>query len=398
MTIFLICATLLILVVLALLLPPLWRSRQASNEGERRKDLNLAIFRSQLIDLEREKSEGNLGEIEYQQSHDELKRRLLDEVTINQEKAPTNMYMPSRKLAIALALALPLLATAGYLMLGNSSALDQAITTQQGNMAPDQIQGMVEKLAQRLKENPENTDGWLMLARSYKSLGRPADAAKAYGKAEAAVFESPDLLTDYADVLAMLSGGNLKGKPMALISKALHLDPTHIVALWLAGTAAYNDKQFADAIIFWERALMALPPGSEDAQTLSDGIAEARKRMGAKSDLKKSVSGRVSIAPSFKDSVSPSDTVFVFARAPDGSRMPIAIAKAHVSDLPFDFVLDDSSAMMADNKISGQMTVLVLARISKSGNAIPKPGDLESEAKSVKLGESKLRIVVDRKY
>jgi len=398
MNLFLIFATLLVLIVLALLLPPLWRGRRSKGEEAQRKESNLAIFRSQLAELEREKTEGDLDEKTFEQARQELQRRLLDEVADNPEAAPAASSLPSRKMAIVVTIVLPLIASAAYLTLGNFRALDPIAVAQQATMTPDQIKGMVDKLAQRLRDNPGDTEGWLMLARSYKSMERPAEAAEAYEKAGAAVYESPDLLTDYADVLAMMNGGSLNGKPMELINKALHLDPDHVVALWLAGTAAYSNKNFSAAVVFWERAIKVLPPESEDAQMLAEGVTEAKKRMSAKADAKKSVGGQVVLSPALKDSVAPGDTVFIFARAADGSsRMPIAIAKARVSDLPYAFVLDDTSAMMAENTLSKQSKVIVVARISKTGNAMPKEGDLESAPQTVALGESKLRVVVDRK-
>ena len=397
MTSFLIFAALLLVVVLAFLLPPLLgRGRSGDTDEGQRRASNLAIFRSQLAELEREKAEGEMGDEAFEQARSELQRRLLDEVSSELPAPGVAPRKSSWKLALVVVLAVPLLAVGGYFWFGNMRALDPMAAAQQAKMTPDQIQGMVEKLAQRLKDNPGDTDGWLMLARSYKQLGRAAEAADAYGKAESAVNQDPDLLTDYADTLAMLNGGSLRGKPMELINKALHLDPDHVVALWLAGTAAFNNNDYSNTVILWERAMKSLEPNSEDARMLSAAIAEAKKRAGVKADPKLAVSGKVSVAPALATAVSPEDTVFVFARV-EGSRMPIAIARSRVADLPFDFVLDDSSAMVADNPISKHASVQVVARVSKSGKAMPTPGDLESEPKTVKLGENKLRIVIDRK-
>lgn len=387
----------LVVLTFLFLLPPLLRQPRMAAEAGRRKASNVAIFRTHLAELELEKQGGELSEEAYEQAHRELRRRLLDEVDDDPAGAqPPQLGGPSRKMALVVALLLPLGAVAGYWILGNARALDPVAAMQPEKLTPEQIAGMVGKLAKRLEDNPGDAEGWLMLARSYRSMGQPEKAADAYSKAGAVVFESPDLLTDYADLLAMLNGGSLNGKPMELINKALHLDPDHVVALWLAGTAAFNGKDFSTAVIFWERALKTLQPESEDAKMLSEGVAEAKKRAGFKADPKKSVSGRVVLSPALGASISPNDTVFIFARATDGSRMPIAISRIRVSDLPFDFVLDDSSAMSAENLLSKQARVLVLARVSKTGNAVAKAGDLESEAQTAKLGQAGLNIVIDR--
>ena len=276
MTQFALFAALLLAVVLAFLLPPLWLGlrRQAAAD---RKAANLAIFRDQLAELEREKAEGTLAEADFEQARGELQKRLLEEVDRGEEALQPASHAPTRKTAIVLAIALPLLALSGYALLGNPRGLDPAQTMAQPKMTPEQINAMVEKLAQKVEANPDDLQGWLMLARSYKVLGRYDEAVKAYARAEKAVLQDPDLLANYAETLAMASGNQgLQGKPSDLVSKALKLDPQHGHSLFLAGAAAMERGDRQAAIRYWETLLPQVEPGSEIDQMLRGGIEKMK--------------------------------------------------------------------------------------------------------------------------
>jgi len=277
MTQFAIFATLLIVVVSAFILPPLWLGLRAPKPRAGRKEANLAIFRDQQAELEREKAEGTLAEADFAQAHRELQRRLLEEVEPEgTEPAPVS-HGPSRKTALAILLLLPVLALLGYGLLGNPKALDPAQTAAQPQMTPEQINAMVANLAEKMKANPEDMRGWLMLARSYKAMGRYDEAVQAYAKAEKVIDQDADLLASYAEALAMAGGKGLKGKPRQLVERALKLDPKHAHALFLAGAAAMeagDNKQGAD---YWERLLPQVEPGSEIEQMLKNGIDKMKQ-------------------------------------------------------------------------------------------------------------------------
>ncbi len=278
MTQFALFATLLIVVVAAFLLPPLWLGLRAQKDRTDRKAANLAIFRDQLNELEREKSEGSLAANEFDQASGELRRRLLDDVDSGaaQSETPAN-FAPSRKTAIALLILLPTLALVSYGILGNPRALDPAQTTARPQMTPEQIDGMVAKLAERMKANPDDLPGWVMLGRSYKTLGRYAEAVEAYSKAEKLIDEDPNLLASYAETIAMANGKGLKGKPAQLIAKALKLDPKHAHSLFLAGAAAMEAGNNKQGIAYWEALLPQVEPGSEIDTMLRDGIEKMKK-------------------------------------------------------------------------------------------------------------------------
>lgn len=267
---FAIGATLLVGVALLLLLLPL-RHRPASTEFSR-KQINTAIYRDELAELESDRAEGSLSAADYEQARAELQRRLLEdsaEETTAQPAAPA----PARALSLLLALALPVGAALLYLTLGNPAAIDPP---QQQRFSADDIDRMVSGLAAKLEKEPDNLQGWAMLARSYKAMGRLPEALRAYERAGSLVEGNAELLLDYADAMAASIGG-FDAKTVALIEQALKLDPANPQGLWLRGTAAYAAKQYGKALTDWETLLKLLPPDSEDAGVLKANIAEVRE-------------------------------------------------------------------------------------------------------------------------
>jgi len=394
MTLFVVFAALLVVATAALLLPALLRKPRSVDTGERR-EANLAIFRDQLAELERERAEGSLGDADFEQARSELQRRLLEEV---QPDAPTAPVRPAgRRTAIVLVIALPLLAAAGYLVLGNPRGLDPMQT--QATISPQQIEGMLGKLVERLKQNPDDAQGWVMLARSYKVLGRFPEAAEAYSHAGALLDADAALLADYAEVLSQTQGGNLRGKPAELIARALQIAPDEPHALLLAGAEASDRQDFASAAKYWERLLAQLEPGSEEAQTLEAAIAKAREIAGAGGKTAAAgpaLSGEVSLSPKLAAQVQPDDVLFVFARAEDGNRMPLAATRATVGQLPLRFRFDDSMALTGGQKLSAFKTVSIEARVAKAGTVKTSSGDLFGTVSGVKPNSQNLRLVIDQ--
>ena len=279
---FAIASTLIVVVVCALLFFPLWvGSRRTAGSDADRKKANLEILRDQLADLERERREGTLAEADFTAAREELQRRLLEEVDAADGNAASAAEAgPSRKTAIALVLILPIAAMLLYALLGKPEALDPSRTqpvAAQPKMTPEQIDEMVARLAQRMESNPEDMQGWLMLARSYKSLGRYEDAVKAFAKAEKVINDQPDLLASYAETIAMASGEGLAGKPRQLVERALKIDGKHAHSLFLAGAAAMQAKEAKKAIAYWEALLPQVEPGSELDQMLRSGIEQMKQ-------------------------------------------------------------------------------------------------------------------------
>lgn len=279
MTLFVVFAALLVVVVALFLLPPLWLGLKPAQEsragGADRQAANLAIFRDQLLELEREKADGSLAETDFAQAKRELQHRLLAEA--QPVEAAAGDHRPSRKTAIVLVVLLPLLGLGGYGLLGNPKALDPALTAPRPQLTAAQIEGMVAKLAERLKANPEDAQGWVMLARSYKAMGRHAESAAAYGKAEKLVAQDAELLADYAEALAMSSNTGIKGKPRQLVDQALKLEPENPHALLLAGAGAMQAGNRAEALRYWEKLLPMVEPGSEIESMLKGSIDKLRQ-------------------------------------------------------------------------------------------------------------------------
>ncbi len=265
---FLIAVLVAVAVTLLLVLRPLiWRRGTAAAASHRQ--LNAAIYRDQFAELERDRAEGTLAEEDYQQARTELQRRVLED---GQEDVVIKATPAPKKTLVALAL--PVAAIALYLLLGNPAGINPPEPQQR--FTAQEIENMVAGLAARLEKEPDNLQGWTMLARSYRAMGRLPEAEKAFERAGKFIENDAQLLADYADVAAANARGDFKGKPMQLIEKALKVDPDNPQALWLAGSAAFARQDFAGAVAHWERLAAQLPPESEDAQMLRANIGEAR--------------------------------------------------------------------------------------------------------------------------
>lgn len=259
--------------LLLLLRPLLWRRGPSAAASHRQ--LNAAIYRDQFAELERDRAEGTLGEEDYQQARVELQRRVLeDERDTEAAAAPA-----PKKTLLAVALALPVAAVGLYVLLGNPAGLNPPAP--QPRFTAQEIDAMVAGLAAKLEKEPDNLQGWAMLARSYRALGKLPEAEKAFDRAEKFIENDAQMLADYADIAASNAKGRFEGKPKRLIDKALKVDPDNAQALWLAGSAAFTAADFAGAVRHWERLVARLPPDSEDAQTVQANIAEARQQMAA---------------------------------------------------------------------------------------------------------------------
>ncbi|MCG3203217.1 MAG: hypothetical protein NFCOHLIN_03146 [Gammaproteobacteria bacterium] len=266
---------------------------------------------------------------------------------------------------------------------------------------------LAANLAGRLAAAPDDADGWIMLARTRMALDHHDAAAAAYARAAGLRPQDADLLADYADALARAQG-RLAGEPERIIARALEADPENLSALALSGSAAFERGDYAGAVRAWEKLQGRLPADSEPA--LAERLREARQlgNLPAPPEAAEAaeatnvaapmaaVSGTVRLAPALADRAAPEDTVFIYARPEAGSRMPLALTRLQVRDLPAEFRLDDSMAMAGGAGMSGAGRVVLVARVSKSGNAVPASGDMEGMSAPVTPGSSGVIIDVSR--
>jgi len=284
---FWIIAALFMLLALWFVLPPLLQTA-GNDKTDDMRAANVLIYKDQFREMETDLKNGLVSEKQYEQDKDELERRLLEDVKVTDPESPSPSTA-TRKFAYGVATAIPIGAIAFYLVVGSPKAISPSLPTAGapaqasqpgGPMSDQQIADNVDKLAKRLEQNPNDAAGWLMLARSYTSMERFADAASAYARVLALNDRDASVWADYAEALALSSGQRLAGKPTEAVNRALQIDPKNQKALALAGSAAHEAGDYQKAVDYWQKLLPLLPPGSELAQTVSDEIAKAKKLAG----------------------------------------------------------------------------------------------------------------------
>lgn len=389
---------LMIALALFFLLPPLLSKPQDIEDD--RRDQNIDIARQQLAELENDYKQGGLEEETYLAAKSELEESLYNDLKDAEDTAKkASQQKPSKLPLIAVALFIPVLAIAMYLQLGNQAAISESsvvINPQNPDKPAMSMAKAVEILEGKLKEQPDNMEGWVMLGRSYMVLNRPADAVSAFEKAVAIDDTEPSVLLQLADALGTSNGGKLTGRPAQLIDQALQKDPANLMGLWLAGMAAKQGGDNSKAIDYWNKVLARLDPKSEEHAEVQELIAQAGGKVTAskepstpaKDTTGAAISVQVDLAEALKSKAQPGQTVFIYAKAVSGPPMPLAAVRLTVADLPADIVLDDSQAMMPQMKISGFEQVTVGARISTSGTPTKSSGDLFTEVSPVKLGQN----------
>ncbi len=445
--IFLIVALLMLFVALAFVFVPLLRERVSagpvSDAGS-----NVAIYKSQRRELDEELARGALSETEHGAALAELSARVVDEVPESQIEAASLPDAPARPwwLVAIIAVAMPMTTLILYGTLGTPRAIEmagmpaasaaapgsppEATAGEEPPMSDKQILAMVESLKLKMQQTPNDPRGWILLARSQNALGRFVEASAAFERALALTPNDAQLLADFADASVMTQQGRFEGKPHALIMQALRLEPTNMKALALAGTAELRMGNRAASLAHWEKLKTLLQKDSADYREVESIIAEVKTTKldaprpmaplpaasaaagaptmpagkadadsASKSATGARVTGKVAIAPEITSKLAAGDTLFVFARAKEGPRMPLAVMRVTAptaSGFPLPFELNDAMAMAPGMNLSKFPEVVIEARISKSGNAQLQPGDLAGMTQVIKTGTTGVLVTIGK--
>lgn len=446
MTAFWVISGIFIVTALLFVIPTLLRNKMNKVRDIEHDTVNITVYRDQIAELDRDLQNDILSQEQYDKSKQELQQRMLQDVVEQKKIIPQkNKKYQNILVSFFIALGLPLTAVFLYLNIGDTRGLlPQAQLASVTNMnrgggsngssdmGGHDFSAALENLIARLTSNPEDIEGWVMLARTYTAMERYTEASNTYAKLSELVPNNPQILSDYARTLALKNQGTLAGKPTELLHEALKIDPLFPPALALAGHAEFEQEKYEGASAYWEKLLSTLPPDSPLAKSVKDSIAEAKLlAFGGKATSHEqsstqpvetveskrevvavesvaetknnistatgaiSVSGQVTIRPELATKASPNDTLFIFARAKTGPKMPLAILRLKASDLPATFTLTDDMAMTPTMKMSSFPEVVIEARISKSGQAVPAGGDLQGFSEPVQLGFNNIEIVID---
>jgi len=423
MTVFAILGALLVFLALYLIVPPLLK--QPILTSAQKAQQHIGGVRSELKKYKSDLDAGTLSQQAYNSARQKLATQVIEEIESPGKIKINSSPLRGRWAGWMVGLSIPVLAVSMYLQLGKPEFID---STTAGSMAQTpgnhgggevgSIEDMIAALKEKLKNQPDDAEGWYMLARSYMSQKEYPDAVEAMKKVIALKSDNANILMQYADALAMTNNGRVSGEAEKIIHQALAIEPKHPEALWLAGIAAEEQGQHEKAIGHWEKALAEMQDDPESKQLLEEAIADTRSKMsGGSSSVSDntdaateeaapqqeakaeaaSITVEVSLTPELQQQAKPEDTVFIFARATEGPPMPLAAQRRQVKDLPFTVTLDDSQAMMPDRKLSNFDQVIVGARVSSSGDPTKQSGDLEGLSEPISPSQGiTTSIVIDK--
>ena len=422
MTTFWMLAVSMTAIALVFTIPPLFSNRRVAQLD--RNELNVEVIKDQLRELRADLENGKLDKQAYQAARQDLERELLNDLDEHAE-TETAVVRSGRWIAGVLLVFIPAMAYVTYEQLGAPRIMkalatlpaEQTRQASSGQQQQHSLEEMVAKLAQRMQQEPDNMEGWIMLGRSYAQMKRYPEAVDAYAQAYRLDGDNANLMADYADVLVTANGGEFTDEAGDLLKKAVALQPDNAKALWLLGHWKNRRADYQGAIDSWQQVAALLPPGDKNVAIINQQIGQAKKVMAEKgmvlakddteaaavtADQPAAAAGEsqirvnVSLDPALTAQAAATDTVFVFARAAQGPKMPLAIVRKQVKDLPVTVTLDDSLAMSPAMVLSNFPQVTVGARVSKSGQAMPQSGDLQGIVTPVaSKGDETVELTID---
>lgn len=414
MVIFWVICTLLILVALVIILPSLL-AKDAVNDIDREK-INRLVYEKKIDELKQDLGNDTIDIEQFEIAKSDLHRTLIDDISGQKE---LKLNYSNKILPFIIVLAVPLVAIIIYLKLNNGLILlstdfqNQLQTDQQDQM--QSIENAISSLEDKLKKNPNDIDGWVMLGRSYLMLERYEHAIDAYQRAnELSNSADPAILVSYGEARVFASGQKIDQRSRSLFEKALLVDPGYEKALWYAGLAAYQMDDYEASIKHWEKLIQNVPTEQQEVRSaLEIYLNDAKQKAGievvsggesSKSPVentalnnKASITVNVSLSDALRNKITDTDILFIYARAISGPRMPLALVKLTAQDLPTTVILDDSVAMMPSMALSSLDQVEVVARISKSGQALMQSGDIFGKVQPVSTNMSEtVDVIIDR--
>ena len=417
----------MLLLALAFVLLPIIRRHHNDRTGFR-NELNIHVHREHLQELESDFKQGNIEEEEFNNAKHELERNLLSDITETTENKDQALSRISFKTIIPIVVVLPVFVIVTYLMLGeigmvNVQPQPAEKVSQIERDAMHAVDEMVANLSARLQEQPEDGEGWRMLARSYLVMDKYQDAVDAFRNARKYIGDDDSgLLADFSEALILSNNNRLTEEAANLLNLSLQANPDEPKALWMAGFTSYEQGDIVNTLYYWEHLLTVLPPDSEQSKSLKENINQIKQNTASMSTGKDvavsedinngsdpmvvtetaeipgtAIDVHVNLASTLLDKTNPEDTVFIFARASEGPRMPLAIVRKQVKDLPVKVTLDDSMAMTPGMTLSKFKQVIIGARVSKTGEAMPQSGDLSGSSSAIQPSEvTGVKVTIDQ--
>jgi cytochrome c-type biogenesis protein CcmH len=404
MTLFWLAAAAITLIGLGFIILPLMRQKASAQVS--RMQVNKALYESKLEELQADLEQGLLDPSEYQQSEQELQRSLLSDVKVS-ERSSVTQKRSNLGMVVLLTIALPLSAILLYQQFTTYVANDEYNEQQKLAQQAQTIQQSIEDLEQRLQDKPDDLEGWKILGQSYVVMQQFNKAVGAYSQAAAlSDYSDPDLLVLLAETSSFANDGVFGTIENALLEQALAVNPKHERALWYAGYAAYSEDDYQAAVAYWQTLLSLVPADRNDVRdSLNKFVADAREKAGLEAApaeqaaLARVLYVQVTVAQELAKNYQDSDTVFIYARAKNGPKMPLSLVRVPLSALPIKVELTEATSMLPNMNLRSFEQVEVLARISPSGQAISQAGDLISAAVSVDFSqdsEHELEVSIQR--
>jgi cytochrome c-type biogenesis protein CcmH len=433
MTAFWLGAAAMVGAALLIVLRPLLFPRDPKDPGA--EESEIAVYRERLRELRQDVARGALTEADSEKAERELQAAFARDAAAALPSTGPRRRERHWITSAVIGLGLPLVSLLLYERIGAREEVGIILANERAAEAEaEHLRAIAQRYEAEVTGAPGDAEAWMALGRAYLGLGEAGKAMEALSRAQVLLGDQPDLLADYAKAMAQAQGGRFDGGPWRLLERALAKDPDHPMTLWLAAAASLEREDRPQARAYLERLHAQLEPGSEGEKMVQAHLAmlgegqagpvtreavaaegrsaspstsgqspparpqASQSATAAETRTEASVEVRVELDGTLSERVSPSDTVFVFARAPKGPRMPLAVARRPAKDLPVTIVLDDSQAMAPEMRMSRFSEVLVGARVSRSGNPMPQTGDLEGLAGGiVALGKQpSVLVTIDR--